>query len=130
MSNYFFKIIILKDNDKKKIKSNLKLKDFSSCYECYYSNQAITILKKYDLPYTIIKIDYKNKDNSSLTYPIVYLNKKNSLGNLLLGSYNDLLFVLKKFTNKYSEKDVNEFMNKYKWSKKITLRLIELINHL
>lgn len=113
MDKYIIKIILLKG--------------------CYYSNLAKQLLLNNNLPCKIIEVDYENKNlyktDKIQTYPQIYLIKKNSIGNLLLGGCNDLEFIIKTFKNvEYNINNVNNFIEKYKWSKKATLRLIELIN--
>lgn len=65
------------------------------------------------------------------TFPQIYLNKYNTKGNLLLGGYDDLNnFIITFRGNKLNDRDIDIFMNKYNWSKKATLRMIQLINNL
>ena len=81
----------------------------------------------------IIKINHNNKNlyKSDLinTFPQVYLKKYNSKGNLLLGGYEDFNNFIKNFKNNNLDlTKINNFMKIKKWSKKATLRLIQLIN--
>ena len=113
MSNYCIKAILLQN--------------------CGYSNLAKKILLDNNIKSNIIEINYEDKEkyktNQINTYPQIYLIKKNSNGNLLLGGCTDLQNVINTFKNKkYDINKVNEFKNKYNWSKKAILRLIELIN--
>jgi hypothetical protein len=115
MSNYYLQNIILKD--------------------CPYGIATIELLKQNNIKNKIITVTDKNKYNYKTekinTFPQIYLKRYNSKGSLLLGGYSDLNSFLNKFKFKeYSKKNVDEFIdeNKY-WSKKATLRLIELVNH-
>jgi glutaredoxin len=114
MSNYYIKAISLKG--------------------CPYSKKAELLLKEYNIDSDIIHIDYNEKNNFITdlikTFPQIYLKKYNSNGNLLLGGYNDLNSFINKFNKNtiFSENDINNFIYEKKWSKKATLRLIELIN--
>jgi hypothetical protein len=95
--------------------------------------QAEKLLNSYNkLKKNIITIPYSDKEKYKTseinTFPQIYLKKNNSNGNLLLGGYSDLKDFYDKFYNKqYSQNNVSEFIDKKKWSKKATLRLIELI---
>ena len=100
---------------------------------CSYSQAAIDLINNHKIPHKIISVDDPNKNiyknNLIDTFPQIYLNKHGVKGNMLLGGYDDLKYSLDIFKrNKYSEKNVNIFMNKYKWSKKATLRFIQLLN--
>jgi len=113
MSNYYLKAILLKN--------------------CYYSINAEKLLKKYNINSELLYIDHfeKNLYKSKIinTFPQIYLKKYNSKGSLLLGCYEDLNNFINKFKGiTYNEEDINDFINKMKWSKKATLRLIQLIN--
>lgn len=114
MSNYYIKAILLKG--------------------CPYSKNAELLLKKHNVLSDIsyINHDEKHKFKTDLinTFPQIYLKKYNSKGNLLLGGFNELNNYINTFKlpNKYNESDINNFIYKSKWSKKATLRLIELIN--
>lgn len=113
MSNYYIKAIILKG--------------------CPYSHKAEEMLKNNNIKSDFNYINYsdKNKYKSNLitTFPQIYLKKNNKNGNLLLGGYSDLNNFIETFKNKnYNEEAINNFMHNSKWSKKATLRLIELIN--
>lgn len=113
MNKYFIKAILLKN--------------------CRYSVAAYDLIKMHKLPTQIIWVDQENKDNYKTniinTFPQIYLKKNNTKGNLLLGGYSDLSDTISIFLHqKLSNKDIAKFMEKYKWSKKATLRLIQLIN--
>jgi len=101
---------------------------------CPYSNAALELVKPLENKTNIIKVNQTNKENYKTndisSFPQIYLKKYNSNGSLLLGGYTDLKSFYETFQNQpYSEKNVNEFLKKYnKWSKKSTLRLIQLIN--
>lgn len=112
MSKYYIKAIILNG--------------------CPYSKNAEALLKSNSIPSDINYINHneKNTFKSDLisTFPQLYLKKYNKNGNLLLGGFNDLDNFIKIFKGKYNEIDINNFIFKSKWSRKATLRLIELIN--
>ena len=113
MSEYYIKAIILNT--------------------CTYSMQAKLLLEKHNINTEFHYINYNEKDKYKTefinTFPQIYLNKNNNKGNLLLGGYTDLYNFIQKFKNTKLEKEnINEFIKTYKWSKKATLRLIELIN--
>ena len=100
---------------------------------CPYSDAAKELLDNFKIENKKIIVDFNNKyihKNENIdTFPQIYLNKYNSNGNLLLGGYDDLKKFIDNFKNKkYSNDKVNQFINEYKWSKKATLRLIQLIN--
>jgi glutaredoxin len=101
---------------------------------CPYSKKAEELLNSYNnLEKNIITISYSDKEkyktNEINTFPQIYLKKKNSNGNLLLGGYSDLKDFYNNFYKKtYSENNVSNFINNKNWSKKAVLRLIELIN--
>jgi glutaredoxin len=102
---------------------------------CPYSNNAVKLLNNYNnIKKNITTIQYNEKEkfktNEINTFPQIYLKKNNSNGNLLLGGYSELKDFVDNFQNKkYDENSLNNFINKNnKWSKKATLRLIELIN--
>lgn len=112
-SNYYIKIICLEN--------------------CNYSINAINILKSLNISHKIIYVDDKSKElyknNLIFTYPQIYLKKKNSKGNLLLGGYEDLVYSITNLNHTNLTKlKIKEFINKYKWSKKSTLRFIQLLN--
>jgi glutaredoxin len=115
-NNYYLKIILLND--------------------CPYSEKAKQIINENKIPVKIINVNYENKElykNDNInTYPQIYLNKKGSKSNLLLGGFTDLSESINNFKSLKSESNldnsVNNFMNKYKWSKKATLRFIQLFN--
>ena len=114
MSNYYFHAVILNN--------------------CPYSEATYNFLKnKKNVKSIFTNIDYTEKENyktSSInTFPQIYLKKNNSNGSLLIGGYDDLMNIYDDFyEKKYSDNKITSFINKTNWSKKITLRLIELIN--
>ena len=100
---------------------------------CPYSVAAQQLLNNFKIPHQLThiteneKINFKN--NSIDTFPQIYLRKYNTNGNLLLGGYDDLNYFVQTFkAKKLSTENINKFMTKYKWSKKATLRFIQLIN--
>lgn len=101
---------------------------------CGYSKAAKDLLDKYpniNKKYIFVNYDEKDKYKTDLihTFPQIYLKKQNSNNNLLLGGYSDLQNFMNTFYDKYDDKKINEFINNNsRWSKKGTLRLIELIN--
>ena len=111
MSNYYLHAILLKD--------------------CPYSNKAHDLIKKYKIKNTINIVDESNKEKFKMenyfTYPQIFLKKDESNSSLFLGGYSDLNNFIDTFKNKYNDIDVRVIQDKYKWSKKAVLRLIELI---
>jgi hypothetical protein len=115
MSQYFIKAIILD--------------------QCSYSINAMRLLKEHNIPNEIIMVTYDNKDNYVSdkidTFPQIYMKKYNMKGDLLLGGFDDLNYFISIFKGtKLTDENLNNFLNKYKWSRKATLRLIQLINHI
>ena len=113
MSDYSLKLILLQN--------------------CGYSIAANELIQSHKIPSQTQWISSSEKElyitDKIQTYPQIYLNKFNSKGNLLLGGYTDLKSFIDTFKgSKLLDSNVNEFMKKYKWSKKSTLRLIQLIN--
>jgi hypothetical protein len=100
---------------------------------CSYSSAAYELIKNHHLPVDITWVEQINKENfkneNINTFPQIYLKKINSNGNLLLGGYQELNNFVETFLGKkYSDDNINNFMIQSKWSKKSTLRLIQLIN--
>ena len=101
---------------------------------CGYSKAAKELLDKYsniNKKYVFVKYEEKDKFKTDLiqTFPQIYLKKDNHNNNLLLGGYTELNNFINTFHKKYNEKNLSNFLNQNKlWSKKGTLRLIELIN--
>jgi hypothetical protein len=101
---------------------------------CGYSIASKKLLDLHNIRTEIInvnvlnKIEYKN--DQIQTFPQIYLCKDNSLGSLLLGGYDDLSYFISNFKKKtLNDDNIDKFNIKYKWSKKATLRLIQLINN-
>jgi hypothetical protein len=101
---------------------------------CGYSKAANDLLDKYSnikKKYVFVNYNEKDKYKTDLiqTFPQIYLKKENSNNNLLLGGYSELQNFINTFYGKYNDKQIDEFMKiNQRWSKKGTLRLIELIN--
>ena len=112
MNNYYLKAIILN--------------------ECSYSTAAHKLIKNHKISAEFIFIEQSEKDiyvtDLIDTYPQIYLVRANSKGTLLLGGYTDLKEFIDTFKNQPINNNINNFMKKYNWSKKGTLRLIQLIN--
>ena len=113
MYNYYFKIILLEN--------------------CPYSYKLDKLIKDNNISCEKININHTNKhiykSNLIDTFPQIYLKKKNSTGNLLFGGYNDFVNFLQNFKNQNFNLDkINNFIEEKKWSKKATLRFIQLIN--
>ena len=113
MSNYYLQLILLEG--------------------CPFSENAYETVNNYNIKNESIWI--KKDDNKEIfkkiypTFPQIYLKKYNTNGSLLLGGNDDLQDFIKLFyKKKYNEKYINESMKKNSWSKKATLRMIELIN--
>lgn len=100
---------------------------------CSYSNAAYQLLKTHQLPTDITWVNQSNKENYKTdqinSFPQIYLKKINSNGSLLLGGYQELENSINTFYGqKISESNINNWMEKKLWSKKSTLRLVQLIN--
>ena len=100
---------------------------------CPYSIEAYNTVKKYNINNQSIWVNEMNKKNYKTekisTFPQIYLKKSDSNGSLLLGGNDDLQNLIRLFyKQKYNQKYINEFMTTYNWSKKATLRIIELVN--
>ena len=99
---------------------------------CPYSIAAKDLLAVNKIPVKITNVNQTNKNqfktNIISTFPQIYLCKYNNNGTQLLGGYDDLNDFISKFKGKYNENLIHEFMGKYSWSKKATLRMIQLIN--
>ena len=100
---------------------------------CSYSISTHELIKNHQIPVNITWIENTNKENYKNdqidTFPQIYLKKINSNGNLLLGGYLELSNFISTFLGqKLSETNINNWMEKSKWSRKSTLRLIQLIN--
>jgi len=107
---YYIKAILLKD--------------------CYYSNNALKLLEYYKIPNKIIYINNFNKElfkyNNINTFPQIYLKKKNKKGHLFLGGYTELNNFINDIINNI---DLNNLINKYKWSKIAIIKFIDLIHY-
>jgi glutaredoxin len=115
MNNYYIKAVLLEN--------------------CSYSKKASNLLKKHNIEHIQVNIDSNTKDNYKTplidTFPQIYLCKHNALGSQLLGGHDDLASFIKIF--KKSDLDSNkitEFTKQYKWSRRGTLRLIQIINNI
>ena len=100
---------------------------------CPYSIKAAELLKIHNISNktTWISGNMRNKyiTDKISTYPQIYLKKYNSNQNLLLGGCDDLeAFIMNFKSQRLNENEINIFMKKYNWSKKASLRLIQLIN--
>ena len=100
---------------------------------CPYSIAAKDLLTTHNIYSNIINVTNYNKNefktNIINTFPQIYLCKTGNNGTQLLGGYDDLFSFISNFKGKkYNEQNINNFMNKYSWSKKATLRMIQLIN--
>jgi glutaredoxin len=114
MSNYYLQTTILEN--------------------CPYGNATLKLLNDHNIKTDTITVNQNNKENyktdSIQTFPQIYLKKKNSKGTLLLGGYDDLVSFINKFKlQSYSKENIDEFVkNNKNWSRKATLRFIEMIN--
>lgn len=100
---------------------------------CPYSEAAFQLINTHKLPNKVTWVNQDNKNNYKTefisTFPQIYLSKYNNNNNLLLGGYDDFKSFIDTFKSKsLSDDNINKFMTKYKWSRKATLRLIQLIN--
>ena len=102
--------------------------------DCIYSTSVINLLDSFKIKYKHLKVMQKDKDKFKTieidTFPQIYLKKNKNNDSLLLGGYNDLKYFIDLFIKqKYNEKNIIKFQNKYIfWQKKPILRLIEIIN--
>jgi glutaredoxin len=102
--------------------------------DCPYSMAAIDLLNSFKIKYKHLKVNKNEKEKFKTveinTFPQIYLKKNKTNDSLLLGGYNNLKEFVDTFINqKYDEKKILEFQNKYQlWHKKPILRLIEIIN--
>ncbi len=112
MSNYYLKAILLDG--------------------CPYSIAAKDLLAVNNIPAEIVNVNSANKNqfktNTISTFPQLYLCKTGNNGTQLLGGYDDLAEFISNFKGKYNDNLIANFMEKYSWSKKATLRMIQLIN--
>jgi glutaredoxin len=102
---------------------------------CPYSISASKLLKSFNIKNNEIWINQENKEKYKTdkisTFPQIYLTKKNKIGNLLIGGYSDLKYLFDLVYKKnYNSETVNIIRNKYNYSKKTTLRVIQLINNI
>ena len=100
---------------------------------CKYSINAKQLLENNNINAEIINVNQNNKENYKTneikTFPQIYLCKYNNKGTQLLGGYTELYEFISDFKNKQLNLDkVSSFEKKNKWSRKATLRLIQLIN--
>ncbi len=102
--------------------------------DCYFSNQAHKLLdshKNIKKEIVIIEQEHKEKYKTDQikTFPQIYLKKNNANGTQLLGGYSELQNFINKFYGNYNKQYLKDFLDQNNnWSKKSTLRLIELIN--
>ena len=100
---------------------------------CPYSIAADKLLKDNKIPNKAIWINQQEKERyvSGMisTFPQIYLKKMNSKGSLLLGGHDNLKESIDNFKSMKNNMAAvsDNFINKYKWSKKATLRFIQLI---
>lgn len=90
-------------------------------------------IHKFPVNITWVNNTNKNKFKTEQiqTFPQIYLTKFNNKGNLLLGGYTELSDCINTFLKKkLNNNDIDNFINKTNWSKKSTLRLIQLINNI
>jgi hypothetical protein len=100
---------------------------------CSYSDAAFKLLQIHNINHEIVNVNQETKHlyktDKIDTFPQLYMEREDRKGSLLLGGYDELKSTIDLFLhNKYNVNHVKEFMNKYNWSKKATLRLIQLIN--
>jgi glutaredoxin len=102
---------------------------------CGYSKAAKDLLDAHSnikKKYVLVNYNEKDKYKTELiqTFPQIYLKKEGFNNNLLLGGYSELQNFINTFSGKYDNNNVNDFIRgNSRWSKKGTLRLIELINN-
>lgn len=113
MSDYYLNVVLLEN--------------------CVYSKQAVELLHANNIVFNSITVDNLNKNDFKTqnisTFPQIYLRKRNNNGSQLLGGFDDLSHFMSEFKNKkYDEEKIQKFISTYGWSKKATLRLVQLIN--
>ena len=102
--------------------------------DCPYSMAALDLLNSFKIKYKHLKVNRNEKEKFKTveinTFPQIYLKKTKTNDSLLLGGYSNLKEFVDTFINqKYDEKKILQFQNKYQlWHKKPILRLIELFN--
>ena len=101
---------------------------------CPYSEAAFSLLNSYNnikKEFTFVEQNNKEiyKTEQIKTFPQIYLKKYNSNGTQLIGGYSNIKNMFDQFYGNYDKKILRIFLDENKsWSKKTTLRLIELIN--
>jgi glutaredoxin len=102
---------------------------------CPYSISANELFKNYNIKSNIIWVNSSNKElyktDKISTFPQIYLKKYNSVGNVLIGGYNnlkDLTDLL--YEQKYNNEIIKTIMSKYNISKKTSMRIFQLINNI
>ena len=101
---------------------------------CPYSEAAYSLLNTYEKinkEFTFVTQDDKEnyKTDKIKTFPQIYLKKYNSNGTQLIGGYSEIKSIFDQFYGKYDKNNLKKFLSdNNNWSKKTTLRLIELIN--
>lgn len=106
--------------------------DVISLEGCPYSMNTEKIIEKNNIINNLVKVSRSEKENYKnekiRTFPQIYLKKYNSNGSLLLGGNTDLEEIISLRGNnlEVQKKHLEKKYNKI--SKKIILRIIELIN--
>jgi glutaredoxin len=100
---------------------------------CPYSINAEKLLNEYKIKHDIIRVTHITKNqykNATInTFPQIYLKKLNYPDNLLIGGYSNLKSLIDTFrSNKYDDTTINDCVQKLNLSKKILLKIINLIN--
>jgi glutaredoxin-related protein len=99
---------------------------------CSYSNNAKQLLETYNIPNKLISITHEEKDKFKYdeinTFPQIYVKKENTKGSILIGGYDNLNELFTLFYKNYNKDNIENIMNKYKLSRKLVLRIIEMFN--
>jgi len=100
---------------------------------CAYSINAESLLRQYNIKYRSTVLDNTNKDKFKSTqlstFPQIFLKKHNSNGSQYIGGYDELDELFRTFyKQRLVDSNIIRIQNKYKISRKATLRLVELIN--
>ena len=100
---------------------------------CRYSNSAKELVESYGIENKYNEVSYHNKDKFKSahhsTFPIIYMKRSLHMGQVLIGGYSELNILFNKFYSKpYDSVEVKNVMEKYKMSKRLVLRFIQLIN--
>ena len=112
-SKYFIQIIYLKN--------------------CPHSYNALQLLINNNIPFTKITVTNNDKhiykNDIINTFPQIYLKKKNHNDSLLIGGFDNIYTIINNYKNNINNIDnFIENINVFKFSKKVSLRIFQLLN--